>query len=204
MVRCSSGRKIFLVLRHIIYLNDNMVSDFYEELLDDDDVLTAKRTFNKVYNELVNQEEIVQINSELSEMSEIPLREIIEVSGTLTVLKSFLDQVLLNEIMNSNLLGFADALQFADHKEINTVERQGRQIQNLAKKDSPIPIVIPKNKTSNPFKILSSLERNHTLLEVDNLNQREVFVLGKIIKKVEKSKKYKLYLMLPTITLNRE
>lgn len=131
MVRCSSGRKNFPVLRHIIYLNDNMVSDFYEVLLDDDDILTAKRTFNKVYNELVNQEEIVQINSELSEMSEIPLREIIEVPGTLTVLKSFLDQVLLNEIMNSNLLGFADALQFAVHKEINTFEREFRSKRSI-------------------------------------------------------------------------
>lgn len=192
-----------MVLRHFIYLNKNLVSDFFEEIVEEESEISIKKKFNRLYNELYEQNELHILDQSSNELSSIQQHSIIETSGVIRIPEQYMNLMTVSSLMDSNLLGFFESLGVDNSQEINKIEKQGEQIKNLTNKNAPIPIILPA-KDTNPIKILGNLENEHTLSNLRDINDKDVFILGKVIKKVEKRKKYQLYSMFPEIMENRE
>lgn len=192
-----------MVLRHFLYLNEDLVSDFFEELIDDPNVNSIKKKFNKLYDELIHQDEIHILNENSTDLSAIQHHSIIEASGILKIPEQYLKLITINNFMDSNLFGFAESLGVTSYPEISKIEKQGEQIKNLTNDNSPVPLIMPA-KNTNPIKILTHLSKEYIKPNINDINEKDVFIIGKVIKKIEQRKKYRLYSMFPDIPENRE
>lgn len=192
-----------MVLRHFLYLDENLVTDFFEELVEEDRELSIKKKFNRLYTELVAQNEIHSLDQTSTELSDIQQHSIIETSGYLKIPEQYLNLIAVNNFMDSDLFGFAESLGMFNSQEIVKVEKQGEQIRNLTNTNAPIPTILLA-KDTNSIKVLANLSKEHTLSKIQDITEKDVFILGKVIKKIEKQESYKLYSMFPNFPENRE
>lgn len=192
-----------MVLRHFLYLNEDLVSDFFEELVEIDEEFSIKKKFNKLYEEIKNLDELNLLNEKTIDFSEIQPHSIVETTGVVKIPEQYLNLIALNNLLDSNLIGFAESLGIASYSEVDKLEKQGEQIRNLAGDSSLVPLIIPVQNT-NPIKILANLDKKYIKKDIQDINEKDVFVIGKVIQKIEKRKKFKLYTMLPNVPENRE
>lgn len=192
-----------MVLRHFLYLDENLVSDFYEELIETDKDFSVKKKFSKLYDEITNLNEITMLNENGISFSEIKSHSIVETTGIVKIPEQFLNLITLNTFMDSNLFGFAESLGIASYSETETIEKQGEQIRNLTRDNSTVPLILPA-KDINPIKILTNLNKKFLKTDIQDIDEKNVFIIGKVIKKIEQRKKHKLYTMLPNVPENRE